>query len=154
MRKLYVAMFVLLALSLGCDDAVDEAMEKLAPDASGSWTGKLNEYTTWDLTITQSDFDLSATLTTTIAKDQAEGSPLADYLPTADIDLTGKLATKEVGLNKTYDANVGGNTVPVTLNFKLTLNDDNTEMAWTVNFGGIPESEVPEATQDITFTKK
>ncbi|MBI5526327.1 MAG: hypothetical protein HY897_08325 [Deltaproteobacteria bacterium] len=146
MRKLYTAMFALLALSLGCDD--------LLPDAGGGWTAKLNDYTTWDLTLTQDDVNLTGALKTTIAQDQAGDSPLADYLPTADLDLSGNIATKEVVLNKTYDANVAGNTVPVTLNFKLTLNDDNTEMAGTVNFGGIPESEVPEASQDITFTKK
>lgn len=145
-RFVMLTAFALAVLSFACDD--------LLPDAGGGWTAKLNDYTTWDLTLAQDDVSLTGTLKTTVAQDQAGDSALAEYLPTGDLELTGKIAAKKVVLNKTYDATVGETTVPITLNFELDLNDDNTGMAGTVNFGGIPASKVPEATQSVSFTKK
>ena len=147
MKGMFVLTIIALAaLSFGCDD--------LVPDAGGNWEAQLNSYTTWSLALTQSSTDLTGTLKTTIAQDQAGDSPLAEYLPTADLDLTGKIATSKVVLNKTYDADVQGQKVPITLNFDLTLSDDKTKMDGTVNFGGIPADKVPDATQNVSFTKK
>lgn len=145
-RFIMLAALALAAMSFACDD--------LVPDAGGGWTAKLNAYTTWDLTLTQDSTSLTGTLKTTVAKDQAAGSPLADYLPTEDLELTGQIATSKVVLNKTYDADVAGTKVPITLNFDLTLSDDKTKMDGTVNFGGIPKDKVPEASQAVSFTKK
>ena len=145
-RVLAIAIVLAAALSFACDD--------LVPDAGGSWSAKLNAYTTWDLTLTQDSLNLTGTLKTTVAKDQANGSPLADYLPTEDLALEGKIATSKVVLNKTYEVDVSGTKVPITLNFDLTLSDDKTKLDGTVNFGGIPADKVPEATQNVTFTKK